>query len=74
MDNGADVINEPGGRHRLPDASGQICTEIVALAALDYAYAHGVVIAASGNDGGTVLCPQPARQLSRWARRGSTHR
>src|SRR3990170_7310159 len=43
-----------------PDANGDVCTEIVGLnAALDYAYNNGVVVvAASGNDGGsTVLCP-----------------
>jgi subtilisin family serine protease len=61
VDNGAGVINMslgwPGSG--VPDAQGNYCGEITGLtAALDYADAHGVVvIAASGNDGGTVLCP-----------------
>lgn len=43
-----------------PNANGEVCTEIVGLAAaLDYADARGVtVIAATGNDGAsTVSCP-----------------
>ena len=42
-----------------PDGSGNYCTEITGLpAALDYAYAHNVtVVAAAGNEGGTVTCP-----------------
>lgn len=61
-DNGADVINLSLGFSGTgsPNASGQVCTEIIGLAeALDYAYAMGVtVVAASGNDGaGTVACP-----------------
>ncbi|MBI1886074.1 MAG: S8 family serine peptidase [Chloroflexi bacterium] len=62
VNNGARVINMslgiPGSGS--PDAGGNVCTEIVGLkAALDYAYASGVVVvAASGNDGATtVSCP-----------------
>ena len=42
-----------------PDGGGNYCTEITGLpAALDYAYAHNVtVVAAAGNEGGTVTCP-----------------
>jgi serine protease len=62
VDNGADVINMSLGFTGTgdPDGSGNVCTEIVGLnAALEYAYAHGVVVvAASGNDSvGTVSCP-----------------
>jgi subtilisin family serine protease len=62
VDNGAKVINMSLGFSGTgsPDASGQVCTEILGLgAALDYAFNHGVVVvAASGNDGGaTVACP-----------------
>ena len=62
VDNGADVINMSLGfpGTGLPDANGDVCTEIVGLnAALQYAYDHDVVIvAAAGNDGGAVpLCP-----------------
>ncbi|MGB2696085.1 MAG: S8 family serine peptidase, partial [Dehalococcoidia bacterium] len=62
VDNGADVINlslEFSGTG-LPNGSGDYCTEIVGLAdALDYAYVHGVVVAAAaGNTGATtVSCP-----------------
>src|SRR3989304_132898 len=61
VDNGADVINMSLGwpDTGLPDANGDVCTEIAGLnAALDYAYAHGVVVvAAAGNDGGPGLWP-----------------
>ncbi len=43
-----------------PDGNGIVCGEIVGLnAAIDYAAANGVVlIAAAGNDGGTIVsCP-----------------
>ncbi len=61
-DNGAKVINMSLGFSGTgaPDANGEVCTEIVGLgAALDNAFDHGVVVvAASGNDGGTtVACP-----------------
>ena len=62
VDNGADVINLSLGFSNTgsPNASGEVCTEIVGLAAaLDYADSHGVtVVAATGNDGAaTVSCP-----------------
>jgi serine protease len=62
VDNQADVISMSLGYENTgnPDGNGTVCTEVVGLnAALDYAYAHGVVvIAAAGNDGSnTVLCP-----------------
>jgi len=62
VDNGAKVINLSLGFSNTgsPDASGQVCTEIVGLnAALQYANDHNViVVAASGNDGaGIVNCP-----------------
>ena len=61
VDNGADVINMSLGvtGAGAPDGSGNVCTEIVGLAAaLDYAESHGVaVVAAAGNDGGIVTCP-----------------
>ncbi len=59
--NGADVINISLGfpGTGAPDGNGEVCTEIVGLnAALDAAYAAGiVVVAAAGNDGGMVSCP-----------------
>ncbi|MBI2533900.1 MAG: S8 family serine peptidase [Deltaproteobacteria bacterium] len=61
--NGARVINLSLGFPNTgsPDATtGQVCTEIPGLnAALQYAYDHNVVVvAASGNDGGSVVnCP-----------------
>ncbi len=62
VDNGARVINLSVGvaNTGVPDASGQVCTEIVGLnEALQYAYDHGVVVvAASGNEGVDVVnCP-----------------
>ena len=62
VDNGAKVINLSLGFSNTgnPDASGQVCTEIVGLnAALQYAHDHDVVVvAASGNDGaGIINCP-----------------
>ena len=62
VDNGARVINMSLGFTGTgnPDAGGSVCTEVVGLnAALDYAYAHGVVVvAAAGNDGGPIVtCP-----------------
>ncbi len=62
VDHGAGVISMSLGFSEtgMPDAGGQVCTEIVGLAgALDYADANGVtVIAATGNDGATtVSCP-----------------
>ena len=62
VDNGADVVNMSLGfpGTGLPDANGNVCTEIVGLnAAVQYAYDNGVVIvAAAGNDGGAApLCP-----------------
>jgi len=62
VDHGANVINMSLGftGTGAPDASGTPCTEIVGLNdALDYAYSHGVVIAAAaGNDGSNVVtCP-----------------
>jgi serine protease len=61
-DNGADVINMSLGFQGTGSTgpSGETCTEIVGLnAALDYAYAHNIVIvAAAGNDGGDIVnCP-----------------
>ena len=60
--NGAKVINMSLGFEGTgsPDGSGQVCTEIPGLnAALDAAYAGGVVVvAAAGNDGGNIVnCP-----------------
>jgi serine protease len=59
--NGADVINMSLGfpNSGLPDPEGNVCTEIVGLnAALEFAYASGVVlVGASGNSGGVVSCP-----------------
>jgi serine protease len=62
VNNGAKVINMSLGFPDTgsPDGSGQVCTEVTDLnAALQYAYAHNVVVvAASGNDGGNVVnCP-----------------
>jgi serine protease len=62
VDNGAKVINLSLGFSNTgsPDASGQVCTEIVGLnAALQYAEDHNVVVvAAAGNEGaGVVNCP-----------------
>jgi serine protease len=62
VDNGARVINMSLGftGTGTPDGTGTPCTEIVGLnAALDYAYSHGVVIAAAaGNDSSNVVtCP-----------------
>ena len=60
--NGADILNMSLGFSDTgtPNANGEVCTEIVGLAAaLDYADARGVtVIAATGDDGGSpVSCP-----------------
>jgi serine protease len=61
VDNGADVISMslgfPGTGS--PDGNGDYCVEILGLpAALDYAYAHDVVVvAASGNESSGVSCP-----------------
>lgn len=59
--NGAQVINMSLGYvgTGLPDANGEVCTEVVGLnAALEHAFAAGVVmVAASGNSGGQVNCP-----------------
>ena len=62
VDNGARVINLSLGiaNTGAPNASGQVCAEIVGLnEALQYAYDHGVVVvAASGNEGVDVVnCP-----------------
>jgi len=60
-DNGARVINMSLGftGTGTPDANGVFCSEVVGLnAALDYAHAHNVtVVAAAGNEGGTITCP-----------------
>jgi serine protease len=62
VNNGADVINMSlaFSGTGTPDGNGVSCTEIVGLnAALDFAYASGVVVvASSGNDGSsTTTCP-----------------
>ncbi|MEX2158557.1 MAG: S8 family serine peptidase [Dehalococcoidia bacterium] len=62
VDNGAQVISVSAGfaGTGTPDGNGIYCTEIVGLnAALEYAYANGVVVvAAAGNeDGAPVACP-----------------
>ena len=61
-DQGADIISMSLGfpGTGAPDGNGIVCGEIVGLnAAIDYAAANGVVlIAAAGNDGGTIVsCP-----------------
>ncbi len=62
VDHGADVISMSLGfaATGTPDENGVYCTEIIGLnAALEYAYANGVVVvAAAGNEsGGPVACP-----------------
>ena len=62
VDHGARVINMSLGFSGTgaPDANGVPCTEVVGLNdALEYAYSHGVVIAAAaGNEGANVVsCP-----------------